>query len=116
VSGCRPRPTHHDGQLAWVNPAVETKTVSVVCTGGPWLMVMTAETCVGPRAYVGLASSYHEKTTDNFQRLQDGEWSAQLQATPPADIRWMTDLVVHRDAGPSRTGWRSWQPPGSAQK
>jgi hypothetical protein len=34
-------------------------------------MVMTAETCVGPRAYGGLVSSYYETTTTDFKRLQD---------------------------------------------
>jgi Protein of unknown function (DUF3160) len=49
---------------------------------------------VGPRAYAGLVSSYHETTTAGFKRLQDEEWQQQITATPPTDVRWMTDLVV----------------------
>jgi len=55
-------------------------------------MVMTAETCVGPRAYVGLVSAYHEKVTTDFQRLTDPEWAEELKQSP-ADVPWMTDLV-----------------------
>jgi hypothetical protein len=64
-----------------------------VGTGGPRLVVMTADTCLGPRAYVGLASSYFEKTTINFQRLDDKEWSAQVATAP--DVAWMKDIVLH---------------------
>jgi len=65
-----------------------------VATGNPRLMVMTAETCVGPRAYVGLVSAYHEKVTTDFQRLTDPEWAEELKQSPP-DVPWMTDLVSH---------------------
>jgi hypothetical protein len=64
-----------------------------VGTGGPRLVVMTADTCLGPRAYVGLASSYFEKITINFQRLDDKEWSAQVATAP--DVAWMKDIVLH---------------------
>ena len=63
-----------------------------VATGNPRLMVMTAETCVGPRAYVGLVSAYHEKVTTDFKRLTDPEWAEELKQSP-ADVPWMTDLV-----------------------
>jgi hypothetical protein len=63
-----------------------------VGTGVPRLMVLTAETCVGPRAYVGLASSYYEKLTTGFQRLTDEEWTTALVASPP-DVPWMQDLI-----------------------
>jgi len=66
-----------------------------VGTAGPRLMVVTAETCSGPRAYAGLASAYSETITGNFQRLQDSDWEEMLTASPPADVRWMSDLVVH---------------------
>jgi hypothetical protein len=65
-----------------------------VATGYPRLMVVTVDTCLGPRAYAGLASAYHEKVTTGFQRLNDQEWSAQLNAAPAADVAWMKDLVV----------------------
>jgi hypothetical protein len=62
-----------------------------VGTGNPRLMVVVAEGCSGPRAYAGLASSYREKVTENFQRLTDEVWKTTwLQEPEPS---WMTDLV-----------------------
>ena len=60
-------------------------TVLEVGTGKPRLMVVTVESCSGPHAYVGLASSYHELTTSNYTRLTDDDWRMQIQQTPPAD-------------------------------
>ncbi len=65
-----------------------------VGTGMPRVMVVTAENCSGPRAYVGLVSSYFERITDNWQRMTDEEWSQELLQETPADVPWMTDLVV----------------------
>lgn len=65
-----------------------------VGTGSPRLLVLTADTCVGPRAYVGLASSYFERVTENFERLTDETWADELKSATPADVPWMTDLVV----------------------
>lgn len=66
-----------------------------VGTGLPRLMVVTAETCEGPRAYVGLASSYFEKITEDYERLDDKTWADEIQQSGhPADVPWMSDLVV----------------------
>lgn len=65
-----------------------------VGTGSARLMVVTADTCVGPRAYVGLASSYFEQITENYERLDDETWAADIMQTTPPDVPWMTDLVV----------------------
>jgi hypothetical protein len=67
-----------------------------VGTGMPRLMVVTAGTCTGPRAYVGVASSYFEKVTEDFERLTDEVWAAELrdhEGTPP-DPPWS---VVQRN-------------------
>lgn len=65
-----------------------------VGTAGPRLMVVTADTCKGPRAYVGLVSSYFEQTTTGFKRLTDQDWSSSASSSRPTDVPWMTDLVV----------------------
>lgn len=66
-----------------------------VATGRPRLMIVTAETCTGPRAYVGLASSYFEQVTKDFERKTDESWAEDLDAhTPIADVPWMRDLIV----------------------
>jgi len=66
-----------------------------VATGMPRLMVVSVNTCQGPRAYAGLAASYFEKVTEQFQRLDDQAWSADVNAVAhEPNVRWMTDLVT----------------------
>ena len=65
-----------------------------VATGKPRLAVITVDTCVGPRAYAGLVSSYFERVTENFERLDDPTWADELDKTTPPDVRWMQDLVA----------------------
>jgi hypothetical protein len=58
-------------------------------------MVITAETCAGPRAYAGIAFSYHEVVTEQLQRLTDSDWASRLQAGQSLpDIPWLADVVV----------------------
>jgi hypothetical protein len=62
-----------------------------VGTGSARYMAMTVDTCTGPRAYVGVVSSYFEKVTQNFDRLDDPTWANEVkQAT---DVPWVSDLV-----------------------
>jgi hypothetical protein len=65
-----------------------------VATGLPRLMVVTANTCSGPRAYVGLASSYFERITKNFERQTDAPWAAEVMSSAPEDPAWLRDLIV----------------------
>jgi len=63
-----------------------------VGTGSARLLAMTVDTCTGPRAYVGVASSYFEKITQNFERLDDETWANGVeQATI---VPWASDLVA----------------------
>ena len=62
-----------------------------VGTGAARLMVVVTEGCSGPRAYAGLASSYYEKVTDDFERLTDEEWAAGVYNEP--DPAWLSDVV-----------------------
>ena len=64
-----------------------------VGTGFPRLLVVTFNTCSGPRAYAGVVSAYHETVTQDFQRLTDQAWTNQLAASPPAEVPWLTGLV-----------------------
>jgi hypothetical protein len=63
-----------------------------VGTGTPRLMVVVAEGCSGPRAYAGLASSYREKVTEDFERLTDEEWASQWHSRP--EPSWLKELVI----------------------
>ena len=76
-----------------------------VGTGYARLMVVTANTCNGPRAYAGLVSSYFEETTEQYRRLTDPEWEARFGAmgafgwsdngkSPAADVPWMSGLIA----------------------
>jgi len=65
-----------------------------VASGQPSLMVVTLDGCsAGPRAYVGLASSYHERITESFTRLTDSVWAQEVRASGnPAPPTWSADL------------------------
>jgi hypothetical protein len=62
-----------------------------VATGLPRLMVVTANTCQGARVYAGLASSYHEVTTDGWNRIPDSDWRRQIiSGSKPEEVEWTT--------------------------
>lgn len=66
-----------------------------VGTGWARLMVVTVETCMGPRAYVGAVSSFHQKVTTNLQRLTDEQWRTEF--TPdqqPMMPAWLDTLLT----------------------
>lgn len=65
-----------------------------VGTGSPRLMVVSVETCNGPRAYAGLASSYFERITERYERLDDARWSREITAANPADPPWLQPIVT----------------------
>lgn len=61
-----------------------------VATGLPRMMVVTANSCEGPRAYVGVASAYHELVT-GLDRLTDSEWAP--MAKTAKDVPWMRAIL-----------------------
>ncbi len=65
-----------------------------VATGNPRLMVLSVDSCNGPRAYAGVVSSYFEQITQDFVRKTDEQWAGELQTATPVDVPWMQDLVV----------------------
>ncbi len=65
-----------------------------VGTGLARLMVVTVNTCSGPRAYVGLASSYFERITADFERLTDPSWASEVMENAPEDPPWLRDVIV----------------------
>ncbi len=65
-----------------------------VGTALPRMMTVTVDTCAGPRAYAGLVYSYHEKVTENFQRLTDEQWAEEVRTGDPADVSWMQSLIA----------------------
>ena len=67
-----------------------------VATGRVNLMVLTAETCEGPEAYVGPVFSYYEIDLPEIRRLADSDWEAMLAvpAEIPARPEWTASFLV----------------------
>ncbi len=87
IADVHTQPTDEAG--AWVGKVLH------VGTGYARLMVMTAETCAGPRAYAGVVSSYHEVVTQQLQRLTDADWASRFgSGQSPPDVPWLADLVL----------------------
>lgn len=61
-----------------------------VAAGLPRLMVVTRESCSGPRAYAGLAFAYHEIVT-GIQRMNDLEWAP--KAATAEDVAFMKPIL-----------------------
>jgi hypothetical protein len=57
----------------------EVGRVLHVGTGFVRPLVTTVDTCVGPRVYVGIVSSFHEVVTEKYERLQDGPWAERVK-------------------------------------
>src|SRR5512133_364115 len=64
-----------------------------VGTGSPRLMIVTADTCQGPRAYAGLAFAYGEFVTENWKRLNDNEWKTKLSKEAFPEPTWMSNVT-----------------------
>jgi hypothetical protein len=62
-----------------------------VGTGDARYMVVIAETCSGPRAYAGLASSYYELVTEDFYRYDDPTWERVVREEP--EVPWAAVLT-----------------------
>lgn len=66
-----------------------------VGTGNVQLMVLTAETCEGPEAYVGPVFTYYELDVPEIRRVPDSEWREMLnEGTQPARPAWAASFVV----------------------
>jgi hypothetical protein len=62
-----------------------------VATGLPRLMVLTVNTCQGPRAYAGVTFAYHEVVADGLKRFTDAEWAT--MAAKAADVPWLEPVL-----------------------
>jgi hypothetical protein len=65
-----------------------------VATGFPRLMTITVDSCTGPRAYAGMAYSYHELVTDDFERLDDAAWTERASQGTPAEVPWAESCIA----------------------
>jgi uncharacterized protein DUF3160 len=74
-------------------PISRGPSVLHVGTGLPRPMVVSVDTCDGPRAYAGIVFAYHEHTEPSLSRLTDDEWLQNLLETPPADVPWLAPVL-----------------------
>lgn len=75
-------------------PVPRDASVLHVGTGYPRMMVMTVDTCEGPRAYAGAVFAYHEHLAKGLTRLTDDEWTEKLSQDPPPEVPWMTPVLA----------------------
>jgi hypothetical protein len=74
-------------------PILRDPSVLHVGTGMPRPMVVSIDTCAGPRAYAGIVFAYHEHLEPGFSRLTDEEWLQKLQSTAPGDVPWLAPVL-----------------------
>jgi len=70
-------------------PVSREPSVLHVGTGWPRPMVVSVDTCEGPRAYAGIVFAYHEQLVDGLTRLTDNQWEEQLVDTAADDVPWL---------------------------
>jgi hypothetical protein len=75
-------------------PVPRPASVLHVGTGLPRLMVMTVDSCQGPRAYAGVVSAYHEVHEDGLNRLTDAEWKSRLLQGEVPQVPWLEPILA----------------------
>jgi hypothetical protein len=74
-------------------PFFRDPSVLHVGTGLPRPMVVSIDTCDGPRAYAGIVFAYHEHLEPGFSRLTDDEWLQKLTTASPPDVPWLAPVL-----------------------
>jgi hypothetical protein len=64
-----------------------------VGTGMPRAMLVSIDTCVGPRAYAGVVHSYYEHLERGLVRLDDERWTQRLRNMLPEDVPWLAPVM-----------------------
>ncbi len=77
-------------------PVFRPPSVLHVGTGLPRPIVVTVDSCNGPRAYAGVISTYHEVLEEGLNRLTDAEWKEHLYnanvTEPPSSVPWLAPV------------------------
>ncbi|MET0412824.1 MAG: DUF3160 domain-containing protein [Polyangiaceae bacterium] len=69
-----------------------------VGTGYPRPIIVSVDTCVGPRAYAGVVSSYHEHLEPGLSRLDDEEW-LQERLNDAQEVPWLAPVLGGANTG-----------------
>jgi hypothetical protein len=75
-------------------PIVREASVLHVGTGMPRPMIVSVDTCEGPRAYAGVVFAYHEHREQGLNRLNDSDWQSKLEAQPAPDVPWLEPVLA----------------------
>ena len=75
-------------------PVERAPSVLHVGTGLPRAMVVSVDTCDGPRAYVGIVFAYHTQLEPGLARISDEQWQQRLMSDPPADVRRLEPVLA----------------------
>jgi Protein of unknown function (DUF3160) len=73
-------------------PVQREPSVLHVGTGRPRTIVVTVDSCQGPRAYAGMVSAYHELVEPGLNRLTDEEWKTRVEEAQ--DVSWFAPLMA----------------------
>jgi hypothetical protein len=75
-------------------PVSRPASVLHVGTGMPQMMVVTVDSCQGPRAYAGVVSTYNELKEEGLNRLSDEQWRLRIyQNEVPARVPWLVPAL-----------------------
>jgi Protein of unknown function (DUF3160) len=75
-------------------PVPRDASVLHVGTALPRLMIVTVDSCSGPRAYAGVVSSYQQFFEPGLDRLTDEEWKQRLYSRHVPAVPWLEPLLV----------------------
>jgi protoheme ferro-lyase len=57
-------------------------------------MVVTVDSCQGPRAYAGVVASYHELLADGLTRHTDEEWKSMVYQPDLPQVPWLEPVLA----------------------
>jgi hypothetical protein len=74
-------------------PVNREASVLHVGTGLPQTMVVTVDSCSGPRAYAGVISTYREVLEPGLTRLTDSAWKTRVVQPNLPVVPWLAPLL-----------------------
>lgn len=75
-------------------PIVREPSVLHVGVGLPRAIVLTVDSCTGPRAYAGFVSAFHQDLASGLVRHTDEEWRERLSSAAVDDPGFVTPILA----------------------
>ncbi|HEX6273998.1 MAG TPA: DUF3160 domain-containing protein [Polyangiaceae bacterium] len=73
-------------------PVDRPPSVLHVATALPRIMIVTVDSCTGPRAYAGVISAYTELLQEGLRRWTDAEWKQEVWSDRPT-VPWLVPVL-----------------------